>query len=95
MKSARTRPSRYPKNGENYYSRTHLFPVSILSLLTLLECKGTTIHLLKQGSKPVATQYKRQRIEIAQTPDQFREEAEALQIQQAKLKAEAEMDQFL
>ena len=42
----------------------------------------------------MATQYKRLRHEIAQTPDEYREEQEAQQIQQAKLQAQADAAQL-
>ena len=42
----------------------------------------------------MATQYKWLRHEIAQTPDEYREEQEAHQIQQAKLQAQADAAQL-
>ena len=32
------------------------------------------VHLIKKGSKPVATEYKRRRISVAMTPQEFKEE---------------------
>ena len=60
-------------------------------MLMFSECKGTTVHLLKQGSKPVAKQYKRQRIEIVQTPEQFDEEQADLRMARAKADVQAQV----
>ena len=74
MMRRKMRPSKSQKNGWSCYSRIPLSVVSNTFYSNCLECKGSMIHLVKKGSKPVATEYKRKRIEMCMSFQQFKEE---------------------
>ena len=63
-KQMRTKSLRSAGNGGKISISSPTFLVSIFGILTLSGCKGRTIHLLKESSKPVPKQKKRRKIEL-------------------------------
>ena len=81
-------------NGGSSSIRIPTLAVSIHHHLIPVECKGSTIHLLKKGTRPVATDFKRKRIPIAMSLAEFKAEEEAAWIESEDALAKAELKQL-